>query len=263
MVNKKFALIGLMIIFIFTSCVLNRDKNYIATEYESNVQDIGKCKIVERTYTDDDVSVEKQIRITYPEIEAVENVETIQKLNQDIKGLALGVLTEFSSLNEMNIDVKYLPVACTDELFSVCFIVKTFHKAQAYPLIRIKTLNVDATTGEKLKLKDIIDIDNLTSDNFFHYFDNITPYEEDVIMVRKQVDEYVEDYLNRLFEIVQTCDDDDNVECHSYLTKDSVIISISVPHAIGSYALYEASYDSLRDVMNMDNPIWSEVLDVK
>ena len=204
----------------------------------------GGYDVVECSYAETDVATEKSIHIKYPKIVNLNNHAIEQNVNSQIADLALSALNEFTSLDKMTIGTEYQVTLKSNSLLSVRFIVSSFHKIQAYPLIRVKTINIDVSTGKKLKLDDIVNVDSNFKNAFFDVFKNNRKYEAPVD------DEFyglINDYVKGIVSVnnLKACDEKLNDDFHSYLTTDSVGISIAVPHSGGSYALYEAKYSDV------------------
>jgi hypothetical protein len=141
----------------------------------------------------------------------------------------------------MNVVISYSVTLATDSILSIRFIVKSFSEFQAYPLVRIKTINIDLNTGKRLTLKGIININSGFVDTFFDYFRNQKDYKE---TIEEQAINSIERYVMEITTIdaLITCDEPQNIDFCSYLTEDSLGISIGVPHSGGSYTFYESTY---------------------
>ena len=210
----------------------------IDSDYKITKQTPAEYEVVESRFVDNDAANDMAISINYPQINKLKNAKMEQYINEQIENLALSVLNDFVSLQKMNIETTYSVTFASNNIISIMFIVRSFHETQAYPLTRVKTLNIDVLTGERIKLKDIVRIDTNFVDSFSEIFKNQRKYEHG--QSAELIDDYIKDFIS--LEGFFTCDEDYNVDYCSYLTDDSIVISIAVPHSGGSYTFYEAKY---------------------
>jgi len=222
--------------------------------------------VIECSYEDNNVATDKVINIKYPQIRKMiansnnKAIETI--INERIKGLVLSELsklvlsskdpplTEFEGLGEASyvdkgtLEAEYTVTLQTNTILSVRFIVTSFHQPQAYPLIGVRTINFDMHTGKTLELNDIVNVDSNFRSSFFDTFSNQRKYDE---RVDDEFYDSINEYAKGILSIksLRTCDEESSVDFHSYLTTDTVGISIAVPFGGGSYALYEAKYSDV------------------
>lgn len=215
---------------------------------EKHSQDIGNYNIVETVYTDNIDATNQKVSISYPQISNLKSIDVEQLINNSIESLALEILEQFTTLDEMEVKVTYSITHSTSDILSLYFVAESFHPAQAYPLIRISAATFSIESGDIIKLTKIIDINDDFINSFFnnyHLYSKYNSVEEEHV-----VNEYVSGILSR--ESFLISDEGLNSEIHGFLTDDSLIISIAVPHSIGSYVLYEAKYSKIKDFLNMD-----------
>ena len=184
-----------------------------------------------------------KFKVIYPQIEGLSDKEIEQKANLQIKNTAKSVFDGMTSFEDRTITSNYKVMLQNDQKISILFEFQTFQTLQAHPLIWNETVTLDLRTGNRLSLKDSITVNQKLVDAFFTVFHNVTPYDSNEKETQAAVKKYVEEHLK--VEDLVTCDSLDNAEYHSYLTKDSVGISIYVPYAIGSIARFEAKNSAL------------------
>ncbi|WP_313585063.1 hypothetical protein [Lacrimispora sp.] len=218
------------------SCSVEKSKNDLNDNY----------RIVESIYTDNNETANQFVDIKYPQICGLGNNHVEQSINDQIKTTALEVLDEFTTLDEMEISVKYSLDISSPSYLSLHFIRKSFHSAQAYPLIRIIALNFDIDSGEKIILKDVISIDDNFVKSFFHNFQLQGSYES--LDEKNIINKYVSEVIS--IEKFYACDEDLFSDCQSYFTDNSLFISIAVPYSAGSYAVYEAKFTDINELLN-------------
>jgi len=115
-------------------------------------------------------------------------------------------------------------------------------KGAAYPTNQFYTTNIDIKNGKKLKLADIIKID----DNFVKSFRNgsYVALEPGNSELKAAVNQYINNISNQdLIKYFKQADsrkiEENPSTTYSYLTNDSIVISINVPHAIGDHVEYK------------------------
>jgi len=209
---------------------------------------IGNYNIVETVYTDNIDATNQKVSISYPQISNLTNIDVEQLINNSIESLALEILEQFTTLDEMEVNVTYTITHSTSDILSLYFVAKSLHPAQAYPLIRISAATFSIESGDIIKLIKIIDINDDFINLFFNNFHLCSKYNS--VEEENVVNEYVLGILSQ--ESLLISDEGLNSEIHGFLTDDSLIISIAVPHSIGSYVFYEAEYSKVKDFLKMD-----------
>lgn len=194
----------------------------------------------------------KGFSIYYPQIENLGDEELELDINNKIKECAMKHTRKASP--KEGVQTATYSVALENEHFiSIHFETTSFVEHQLYPLIRSKTITIDLKTGKVLKLNDIIDIDDSLKREFFNLFTNTKNYQfkenSDKSIIYEHVDEYVYNVVNE-YNLLIKSDEDNEPDVCSYITEDSLVISIAVPKVIGSYALYEAKYKDLKKWLN-------------
>lgn len=196
----------------------------------------------------------KGFSIYYPQIENLGDEELELDINNKIKECAMKEIRN-SSPKDGVITTTYSVAFDNERFVSVHFEATSFEEHQLYPLISSKTITIDLGSGKVLKLNDIIDVDDSFKHEFFNLFTNISKYSleknSDNSFFYEQLDEIIYDSVN-LHDKLSKSDQDDYPDVHSYITEDSLVISIAVPKAAGSYALYEAKYKDLKKWLNSD-----------
>ena len=191
------------------------------------------------------------VSITYPQISGMENDSAELKINNSIKTLALEVLGEFTSLDEMEIEVTYTITYCASDMMSLYFVVGSSHHAQAYPLVRVSSATYYCESGNSIELSEMVDISDDFITSFFDDSRICNDYYSDDD--KKTVNEYVHSILST-DELAHSASGLCS-EVHGFLTDDSLIISVSVPKVMGSYVLYEAKYEEIGGVLKLSIPL--------
>jgi hypothetical protein len=140
---------------------------------------------------------------------------------------------------------KYLSIYYTADYSS---------KTAAYPFQMVYTTNIDMLNGYRLVLGDMV----LLDDNFVNSFKtwDFTVVEEDNKDLKEAVSESFADLNNEmLLKAMKNADligKANTMGVFSYLTKDKLGISISVPHALGDHVQFEQKYNKLKEFLTTD-----------
>ena len=221
------------------SCSLNDEKN---------VENERTYEIEEINYSDIDETINKRINIAYPQIRNLGNDVIEKAICVQIEAIALGLLDTFTSLDNIEMDVGYSITYASADIISIHFVLEYFGWPMAHPWIHSESINIWIESGERFGLADILDINEKFMASFFDIFEAAREYNseetENFIMeaIRKHPD-----YLESL----ASTDGRDYVGVCGYLTEDSIVISVEVEYAIGSYFLFEASYSDLEEFLKL------------
>ena len=234
-----------IVFFIVICLLLTGIYSYPIGKLEKDTN--ANYKIVEFVYTENNETLNQLINIKYPQIVGVGDSDIERSINNQLKAAALSVLNEFTTLEDMNINVTY-SLDNSSRVLSVHFIRKSFHSAQAYPLVRIIALSFEIDSGKRIMLKDVINIDENFGEIFFCKFKLQENYES--LDDKDVINRYVSKIIS--IEKFNLCGEDLNSDCQSYVTDGALFISIAVPHSLGSYALYEAEFSDIKDILRLN-----------
>lgn len=212
------------------------NKNGDKSNFESASQ--GSYKIVSETYDNN-----KGTKISYPQISDLSDAEKQKELNEIIKNEALKGNNYYKDVDgEVTIDINYKIVCQQPELLSVIYSGVGNVSGAAHPSNLFYTTNLDITNRKNLRLDDIVNI----NDDFVNMLINGSfkavnskyeaEYKSEINMVTP------EDWKKRLL----AADPSDKMGSEfSYMTKDSLGISIGVMHALGDHTEFEIKYKDI------------------
>lgn len=209
--------------------------------------------IIKESYT------EKNIKINYPQIVNLSDQSKQKRLNDKIKESAYGSLKNLSKEDKDNLDIDldYKITLKTDDLLSLFYSGSTYYKGANHPNAELYTTNIDVKNEKILRLADLINID----ENFVLKFRNakmISPQNKQKDMVLSPpFDNSNQEWIER-FDNADT--KGSGAQDYSYLTKDSLIISVPVAHVFGDHAEFEIKYQYLKDNLKTENAIWKDLL---
>ncbi|AIQ14918.1 DUF4163 domain-containing protein [Paenibacillus durus] len=185
------------------------------------------------------------ITVRYPQIINLNDQDKQMKLNEMIKKRAYGYLDNYSTedMDTFSLDLNYKVKFKSEHFLSIQFSGYTYDEGAAHPNDIFYSINIDMDKSVALKLKDMVDIDEEFVTEFREGELQSTINEQ-----RSTLNEWTDQ------EWISMLKDADSRESgiSSYLTNDSLGISVEVPHAVGDHAELEISYDEIKQKMNSD-----------
>ncbi|KOA19289.1 hypothetical protein CLHOM_23950 [Clostridium homopropionicum DSM 5847] len=199
----------------------------------------------------------KNVTVNYPQITNLGDDNKQKLLNEIIKNTALEGFTKGVDDN-LTLEINYnIPLAASNFLSIQYYGLSTIRGA-AYPTNQFYTTNIDIKNAKKLKLADIIKID----DNFVKSFRNgsYVASEPSNSRMKAAVNQYINNISNedliKYFKQADSRNIEENPSTtYSYLTNDSIVISLNVPHAIGDHAEYKIKST---DIQNNIKIAWKD-----
>lgn len=185
----------------------------------------------------------KGTKISYPQISDLSDAEKQKELNEIIKNEALKGNNYYKDVDgEVTIDINYKIVCQEPELLSIIYSGVGNVSGAAHPSNLFYTTNLDITNRKNLRLNDIVNI----NDDFVNMLINGSfkavnskyeaEYKSEVNMLT------LEEWKKRLL----AADPSDKMGSEfSYMTKDSLGISIGVMHALGDHTEFEIKYKDI------------------
>lgn len=222
------------------------NKNSAQSKFELVSQ--GSYKIVSETYDNN-----KGTKISYPQISDLNDAEKQKELNEIIKNEALKGNNYYKDVDgEVTIDINYKIVCQEPELLSIIYSGVGNVSGAAHPSNLFYTTNLDITNRKNLRLNDIVNI----NDDFVNMLINGSfkavnseyeaEYKSEINMLT------LEDWKKRLL----AADPSDKMGSEfSYMTKDSLGISIGVMHALGDHTEFEIKYKDIWKYIKLKDDI--------
>ena len=220
------------------SKIENNKVNENGTQNDLKVSPESSYKITSETYDNN-----KGTKINYPQITDLSDAEKQKQLNEIIKNEALKGNNYYKDVDgDVTIDINYKIVCQEPEFLSIIYSGVGNVSGAAHPSNLFYTTNLDIINTKILRLNDIVDI----NDDFGNMFingkfkavnsDYESDYKSEISMVT------FDDWKKRLL----TADPLDKMGSEfSYMTKDSLGISIGVMHALGDHAEFEIKYKDI------------------
>lgn len=198
----------------------------------------GAYKIVSETYDNN-----KGTKISYPQISDLSDAEKQKELNDIIKNEALKGNNYYKDVDgEVTIDINYKIVCQEPGILSIVYSGVGNVSGAAHPSNLFYTTNLDIANRKNLRLNDIVNINddfvNMLINGSFKAVDSKyeAEYKSEINMLT------LEDWKKRLL----AADSSDKMGSEfSYMTKDSLGLSIGVMHALGDHTEFEIKYKDI------------------
>lgn len=186
--------------------------------------------IVDKEYTQNE-----NVHIRYFEITDMENAKQQEQINQCIEQSMIPSQEEL--LNCTMYEADYEVATHGSGVLSVILRGQICYEQSAYPINIVKTVNIDMTTGENLRLKDYADIESIVSalennENYQIIGDTVEQSDFDMFMNNGYVTDYAMtlldydiDFSNRAFQ----------PSGYSAIRDNHVVIFVEAEHIMGDY----------------------------
>lgn len=198
------------------------------------------------------------IVIKYPQITKLEDAEKQKSLNQILKSEALKGLHEYGNSDSgVHVEIDYTIKRQSERLLSVQYTGIRYVKKAAYPNHMFYTTNLDMKQASRLRLSDLIKIER----PFIELLKSgkitaVQPEQKGLIGDFTQ-DDLIQSLTNA--DVLEGSGEESGSNTFSYLTNDSLGISIPVAHAAGDHAEYEIRLQQIPDDMKRNKELWSEL----
>ncbi|WP_127529794.1 polysaccharide deacetylase family protein [Paenibacillus kobensis] len=238
------------IVLLLTSCAQVKDAaNPSLTGPDSNKMDRLDYNITEADYTSGNMSIK------YPQITGLDDAGRQNKINELIRNESLKVLHYYTDPgnqgipDNLDLDITYQIALKDANRLSIQYAGLGDVAGAAHPNNLFYTTNIDLANGTKLRLNDVVVIDEHFIDKLwngqFTVPEHTAASKSDIVDALKM---WSKSELLQQFNHSDSLDEIGTAsqsDIFSYFTKDSVGISIPVSHALGDHAEFEIKYSDL------------------
>lgn len=201
---------------------------------------------------------ENGIIIKYPQITKLKDNAKQKTLNQILKAEAVKELHEYvDSGTEVHVEIDYEIKRQSERFLSVQYTGVRYVKDAAYPNHIFYTTNLDMKQTSRLGLSDLVKIEKPFIDLIKSgEFSAVEPEQKDLLGNFTQ-----DDLILALAsaDVPEGSPVEAGIESFSYLTSDSLGISIPVAHAVGDHAEYEIRLAQIPDNIKQNKELWTEL----
>jgi hypothetical protein len=232
---------------------LNSDKKSNLTSNDKNFNNSSKTnyQLTNCVYKN------KNVIIVYPKIVNLKDSYKEKKINELIKFDALNLLNLYkASDKEFNLDINYEIKWKSSNVLSIQYFGMVNFKGAAHPNNLFFTTNLNINKARKIRLNELVNIDKTLSTKFKSgkYINKFGVSAELNTAINMELDRLNNKDLIKMFKKTDTI----TSESYSYLTKDSLGLSIVVPHPVGDHAEFEIKYAELTNNIKFENEIWKD-----
>lgn len=207
-------------------------------------------------------NAKKNIDISYPQIIISGDSDRQSSINDLLKREALYFVNMFSEddTRHLSMRIKYKITCLSKDLLSVQYLGSAYIQGAPYPSNLFYTTNIDISAGNKLRLQDVVNID----ENFVAKFrdEGLKPLRLGEIINGEKVfvKRFGTDPRTPLDTINLFNDADLARGIYCYFTSDSLGISVPVAHAIGDHAEFEIKYREITSNIKDEKIAWINAL---
>ena len=189
---------------------------------------------MDTTYTIQSAEISQgKIKILYPQLSGMTDTEKQTAINaiikKDIYDKTVGADLAYSPLDQINYDVKYQVTLENTRILSVFYTGYSEIESAPHPNAVAIGTTVDLKLSKIVGLPDLVTVDTA-------FAEKVLADPDMTYLGLTKRDATLNDALNQSVELGGPSSIIDTTSAF-YLTPDSLVISISIPHAIGDYAL--------------------------
>lgn len=204
------------------------------------------------------------IAIRYPQIIDLGDEERQNRLNELIKKEAIpGQFLNYDDKRLFTLPIDYKITWQSDNLLSIQYFGMGYVKGTPHPNHFFYTTNIDIVQVKKVKLKDIVRID----EGFVEKYRNediktVSPHPGALsgkkILIDSTPFKTAADTI-RHFNEADKVDSKGRLEgTYCYFTPYSLGISVDAPHFMGGHAEFEIKYEDIAENIKADNTVWRD-----
>nr|WP_323873191.1 DUF4163 domain-containing protein [Paenibacillus polymyxa] len=205
---------------------------------------------------------EHGIVIKYPQITKLKDIAKQKYLNQILKTDALEGLQNYADSNSgVHVEIDYEIKRQSERFLSVQYTGVRYVKDAAYPSHMFYTTNLDMKQASRIKLRDLVKVEK-------SFIELIKSGKITAVQPEQQglISDFTKDDLIQLLanaDLTKGSPAEAEMESFSYLTSDSLGISIPLAHAVGDHAEYEIRLAQIPDNIKQNEELWSELSSVE
>lgn len=232
---------------------LTNIKLLAAQSKNNSTEDGMKYQLTNQVYNN------KNVTIYYPQIMNLGDSSKQKRINKIIKDDALRLFNSYkASGEEFSLEINYAIKLQNMDILSIQYSGLSNFKGSAHPSNLFFTTNIDINNARKIRLNELVNIDEtfvkkLREGKYVTSSQGSTELKNAIYMELNRLTD------NELIKMLKNADTV-NSESFSFLTNDSLGISISVPHPVGDHAEFEIKYQNLNGNIKHENKIWSKLL---
>ncbi|MGM1021098.1 MAG: DUF4163 domain-containing protein [Bacillota bacterium] len=205
---------------------------------------------------------ENGIVIKYPQITKLEDAEKQKSLNQILKSEALKGLHDYADSNSgVRVEIDYEIKRQSERFLSVQYTGIPYVKDAAYPSHMFYTTNLDMKQASRIRLRDLVKVEK-------PFIELIKSGKITAVQPEQQglIGDFTKDDLIQLLanaDVTKGSPAEAEMESFSYLTNDSLGMSVPMAHVVGDHAEYEIRFAQIPENIRQNEELWSELSSVE
>ncbi len=247
---KKLGVLYLLILISILLCSCAKNKVYEKSdELSSKSITIEKCE-----YVYENVKNKTSVKIHYPQINGLKDVDIQTKINTNLKDGALKDFASHWNMEGLTLEIDYDLANMSGYYISV-----KFHgtgESGSYPTNLGYAININLSTGNIISLEEIMDVDGLLSILNSGKFN--LEVKDDFILEEYTYQELAERYKDLAMSELE-------LPRYNtfYFTTEMLGIYIYFPHVLGDYRILEIDFNDINSDMRYSDLFWDAVDNVK
>jgi len=206
------------------------------------------------------VYTNKNITINYPQITNLGDANKQKSINEIIKSEALKVLDYYKGITDVvTLNINYDIKLKSENLLSLQYSGIGYAKSAAHPNNLLYTTNINLNKGTRLKLTDIVKVDQNLVNKFrtgTYKSQQADPDKSLQTAAKESVQQLTTADLIKNFNNADSLDSIGTVnqsDTFSYFTKDSLGVSVPISPAAGDHSEFEIKYQDIQNNINSQN----------
>lgn len=191
----------------------------------------------------------------YPQINGLADADIQNTINQLIETETMDFIKYFNQ-DDVTIELSYDVPWKGSNMLSLRYYMYYYADGAAHPNINYTTLNLDLVNGKRVRLSDIVNIDEDFAKSMREFSVYSGPLENSA-----ELEEFLSANLSVQDSAAFSNADysTDYYSMYTYFTENAIGFNLVVPHAIGDYALYEVNLANIKKYIKSDAPIWKDI----
>ncbi|MGP0576491.1 DUF4163 domain-containing protein [Paenibacillus peoriae] len=242
-----------LIIEFSTSGEVRIDSEYSTA---SNTSEQQSYELIQEKYS------ENGVVIKYPQITKLKDTVKQKSLNQILKTEAVKGLHEYvDSGTEAHVEIDYEIKRQSERFLSVQYTGVRYVKDAAYPSHMFYTTNLDMKQASRIKLRDLVKVEK-------SFIELIKSGKITAVQPEQQglISDFTKDDLIQLLanaDVTKGSPAEAEMESFSYLTNDSLGMSVPMAHVVGDHAEYEIRFAQIPENIRQNEELWSELSSIE
>ncbi|MEJ3718591.1 DUF4163 domain-containing protein [Paenibacillus polymyxa] len=202
------------------------------------------------------------IVIKYPQITKLKDIAKQKSLNQILKTDALEGLQNYADSNAgVHVEIDYEIKRQSERFLSVQYTGIHYMKDAAYPTHMFYTTNLDMKQASRIRLRDLVKVEK-------PFIELIKSGKITAVQPEQQglIGDFTKDDLIQLLanaDVTKGSLAEVEMELFSYLTNDSLGMSVPMAHVVGDHAEYEIRLAQIPENIRQNEELWSELSSVE